>query len=109
MTSDHMNSVPISLQMRAIGCRVARAEECSVPISLSYNGKSTEFQVVGIPDLCEPAMVSIMRGFADMFWDVFPEATLERVVVAVCDYSELIGATNAEVVLAVEGLGLTRV
>jgi hypothetical protein len=54
-------------------------------------------------------MVSIMRGFADMFWDVFPEATLERVVVAVCDYSELIGATNAEVVLAVEGLGLTRV
>ena len=95
-----MSHIPIDKQLRASGLRRARAGEESHAVYLSYRGADIAVQVVEIPNVLDPVRVMILRAFAATFWETFPEFTLTCVRIAMCHFSEMIGATDAEVTQA---------
>lgn len=103
-----MSHIPIKNQLRASGLRVAQPGEDSLAAVLTYRGQAIAVQVVQVPNLCDPMMVVILRGFAATLWARFPGLTIAQIRVALCNYSELIGATDAEVTQASLKLELVR-
>ena len=103
-----MSFIPIDKQLRASGLRRAMAGEDSLAVCLSYRGKSIAVQAVQVPNLCDPIVVVVLRGFTATLWTRFPELSIAAVRVALCSYSEMIGATDAEVTQASLRLELVR-
>jgi hypothetical protein len=103
-----MSHIPIDKQLRAHGMRRAMTGEDALVVCLSYRGESIAVQAVQVPNLCDPIVVVVLRGFAAMFWARHPELSIASVRVALCSHSEMIGATDAELTQASLKLELVR-
>ena len=103
-----MSHIAIDKQLRAGGLRRARAGEDSHPVYLSFRGVDLCVQAVQVPNLCDDMVVVVLRGFAATLWARLPEMTVAQIRMALCQYSEIIGATDAEVTRASTGLELVR-
>ena len=88
--------------------RRAKTGEDALVVCLSYRGATIAVQAVQVPNLHDPFVVVVLRAFAATLWTRCPEMTLNQVRIAMCVYSEQIGATDAELTQASLKLELVR-
>ena len=103
-----MSHIPIDKQLRAHGLRRAKTGEDALVVCLSHKGESLAISAVQMPIALDEMVVVVLRAFAGTLWARCPELTLNQLRMAMCVYSEQIGATDAEVTQASLRLELVR-
>src|SRR5512143_3584636 len=106
MKENTMSRVPIATQLRAHGLREALPgeESGSFPVAIHYRDQSVIVHTMPLPAEPDHVMVETMRGFVVSVLRAHKGITLARLRIALVNYSENIGATDAEVVEASIGL-----